>query len=334
MAIAIAVVLAGVAGFLLWLGHRAWRQMAGSAGRLVEARPEAREIRMPQRPPRADALVYLFGHCFARPPRPGRSAGRLAAFDPMTGQELEAREWAAKMLFALITEEREAGTMEFRIVERTPTMMPPFPHKNWELELRRLESPASSPLGDCLNVAFDMVERRAQRREATHTEEGQELRLTEEAQWYPLDLLVEKMLQVVRTETGFWEREGIYGDLRNYVVDALIAEGYLVEKGGDTLIDHFRRRKSEPIRETIEPVAPAAEALLRRLHVVRQRFGSAIFLAEEEPEVTYTHQNAPASLITLEDPAGSLLWADALGISIYETLVALRQLEPAGEGGL
>jgi hypothetical protein len=300
----------------------------------VEVGPGFRETRLPQRPPRADALVYLYGHRFVRPPRPGRSAGRMAAYDPLTGQELEAREWAAKMLFALFAEEQEEGSLELRIVERTPTMMPPFPHKNWELELRRLESTGSSPLGDCLNVAFDMVEKRAQRREAAHTEERRERHAIGEAQWYPLDLLVEKMLQVVRTETGFWEREGIYGDLRNYVVDALIAEGYLVEKGGDTLIDHFRRRKIEPVRETIEPIAPVAESLLQRLHSLRQRFGSAVFLAEEEPEMTYTHQNTPASLVTLEDPAGSLLWADALGISIHETLVALRQLEPAGEGGL
>jgi hypothetical protein len=158
--------------------------------------------------------------------------------------------------------------------------------------------------------------------------------LPEEAQWYPLDLLIEKMLQIVRAETSFWEREGVYGDLRNYVVDALVAEGYLMETGGDTWVEHFRRRRVEPNREAIQSVAPDAEALLRRLSAWRQRFGSTMFLAEEEPEVTYTHLNTPASLVTVDNPADSLLWADALGITIYEALVSLRQLEPTGEGGV
>ena len=152
--------------------------------------------------------------------------------------------------------------------------------------------------------------------------------------WFPLDLLIEKMLTVVRAETSFWEREGVYGDLRNYVVDALIAEGYLTETSGNTWIEHLRARRVEANREAIEPLAPAAEALLRRLHSVRQRFGSADFLTGEEHEITYTHLNSPAALINLEDPAEGLLWADALGITIYEALVSLRQLEPSGEGGM
>ena len=324
MAVAIGLVLTALAALLLWLGSRGWRSLVASAGQLAQARPEIQEIPLPVRPPRADSLVYLFGHQFVRPPRAGRTAGRLAAIAPLTAQELEAREWTAKMLFALFAEQREAGALDFRIIERSPTMMPPSPHKNWELEACRLEPLLSSPLGDCLSVAFEMAEKRSHAADNDGASEGG---------WAPLDILIEKMLQIVRAETTFWEREGVYGDLRNYVVDSLIAEGYLIEKGGDTWIDHFRRRRIEPNREVIAPVEPAAEALLKRIQTVRQRYGSSLFAQEDEPDVTYTHQNVPASLTTLEDPARSLLWADALGITLYEVLVSLRQLEPAGEGG-
>jgi hypothetical protein len=328
VSIAIAVFLALLAGLLLWAGHRLWHMMMQSAGRLAEAQPQVRDLPATPRPVRADALVYLFGNEFARPPKPGRSAGpRLAAIAPLTDQELDAREWASKMLFALLAEEHEEGTLEFRVVPHTPSMMPPFPYKNWELEVRRVEPLTPSPLADCLGVAFDMVEKRAQRSEPEATADEDELH------WHPLDFLLEKMLVVVRAETSFWEREGVYGDLRNYIIDTLVAEGYLVEKGGNTWIDHLRRRRIEPNREAIEELAPAAEALLRRLHGIRQRNGSALWTVGEEPEISYTHLNTPASLTSLDDPEQGMLWADALGISLYEALVALRQLEPTNEGG-
>jgi hypothetical protein len=236
-------------------------------------------------------------------------------------------------LFALLAEEREAGAIEFRVVDRTPTMMPPFPYKNWELEARRLEPFLPSPLGDCLGVAFDMLAKRSRAQQRAGAESPEEQAGELSPQWYPLDLLIEKMLTVVRAETSFWEREGVYGDLRNYVIDAMIAEGYLEDKSGNTWIDHLRRRRLEPNREVIEQLAPAADALLRRLHSVRQRCGSAVFLNSEETEVTYTQLNTPASLTSLDDPAEGLLWADALGITLFEVLVSLRQLEPTSEGG-
>lgn len=337
MGIAIAVFLGLVGIVLLWFGHHAWRRLMGAAGRAGESvrpeRPEAPEVR---RPVRADALVFLFAHEFVRPPRPGRAVSpRLQARAPLTGEEIDPRDWATKLLFALLVEHVEEGAIELRVVERVPTLMPPFPHKNWELHLRRRGPLFSSPLGDCLAVAFEMVEKKARLPERVEGEsEGRALSRPPESPWVPLDLLIEKMMQVVRAETTFWQREGVYGDLRNYVADCLVAEGYLIEKTSNTWIEHLRKRRLEPDLEAIEKLRPAAEALRRRLHLVRQRFGSAEFLGEDERQSSYNHVNAPARLTQVEGDVSEILWADALGLSLYEVLVGLRQLEPSGEGGV
>lgn len=332
MSIAIAVFLVGVGVFLLWLGHKAWKdlmksvsQVSGGPEPMVEPRPT------PLRPVRADALVYLYGHRFVRLPKSGRAVSpRLQAFAPLTGEGLDAGDWTTKMLFVLWAEQHEVGAIEFQVIERTPTLMPPFPHKNWEMQVRRVEELFSSPLGACMAVAFDMVEKRRDREE-----EGTEaVAFPAEPQWFPLDLIIEKMLQVVRAETSFWQRESVYGDLRNYVADALVAEGFLQEVGANTWIQHLRRRRLEPDREAIQELETSAEDLLDRLETIRRRYGSAEFLADDEREVSYTHLNTPAALIQVNGNVQDLLWADALGISIYETLVGLRQLEPTGDGGL
>jgi len=336
MSIAIAVFLVGVGIFLLWLGHNTWKNLMKSAGQVSgmrESRVEPEPI--PPRPVRADALVYLYAHRFVRPPKSGRAVSpRLQAFAPLTGEELDDGDWAAKMLFVLFGEQHEAGAVEFQVSERTPTLMPPFPHKNWEMQGRRVEELLSSPLGDCMSVAFDMVEKRRDSQEQEEEPPIEALGPPAEPQWFPLDLVIEKMLQVVRAETSFWQRESVYGDLRNYVAEALVAEGFLREVGANTWIEHLRRQRLEPDREAIAKLETSAEDLLRRLRMIRERYGSAEFLADDEREVSYTHLNTPAALTQVSGSVQDLLWADALGISIYETLVGLRQLEPTGDGGL
>jgi hypothetical protein len=335
MGIAIAIFLALVAAALLWVGYHAWQHLMRSAEQVAApARPEAREAPQVRRPVRADALVYLFAHNFVRPPKPGRLVNaRFQARAPLTGEELDPRDFAAKMLFALLVEDSEGGGIDYRVIERVPTLMPPFPHKNWELQVRRVGPLLSSPLGDCLTVAFDMAEKKTRLPEAVEESAGRALEREAEPPWVPLDLLIEKMLQVVRAETTFWQREGVYGDLRNYVADCLVAEGYLVERSGNTWIEHLRKRRLEPDREAIQPLASAAEALRRRMRAVRQRHGSAELLGEDERQASYTHLNAPAHLTQVEGDVAEILWADALGLTLYETLVGLRQLEPNAEGG-
>lgn len=335
MATAIAVFLLLVAGVLLWVGYHAWQHLMRSAEQVgAPVRPEPRETPQRGRPVRADALVYLFAHEFVRPPKPGRAVSpRFQARAPLTGEELDPRDLAAKMLFVLLMEAGEEGGLRQRVVERVPTLMPPFPHKNWELQVQRVGPLVSSPLGDCLAVAFDMAEKKARQPETVEETGNRALERAGEAPWVPLDLLIEKMLQVVRAETTFWQREGVYGDLRNYVADCLVAEGYLIERTSNTWIEHLRKRRLEPNMELVEPLAPAAEALLRRMRSLRQRYGSAELLGEEERQASYTHLNAPAHLIQVEGDVADLLWADALGLTVYEALVGLRQLEPNAEGG-
>jgi hypothetical protein len=199
--------------------------------------------------------------------------------------------------------------------------MAPFPHKNWELEVRRLEPLAATPLGDCMNATLDVLEKRS----------GPDL---DENGWIPLDLVLEHMLRSVRAGMSFWQREGVYGDLRNYVAGCLIKEGYLVEKDSGTLVEQFRKTKVEPREELIRALEAEAEGLRSRLRETRERYGSSIFLEKEDRETTYTHTNTPAALTTLDSTRSPILWADALGISIYESLAIIRQLEPTGEGGL
>lgn len=324
VAIAIVLVLAGVA--VLWLGQHLWRSFTQSLAEVAQPPPDTpREALTRPHGLRADALVFLFAERFVRTPAPNKPVNpRLRAGAPLTDEDLDARDWACKLLFALLAEQHELGAVEFRTVSRTPTLMPPFPHKNWELEARRERRLADSPLGDCLAVAFDMLEKRTRPGE---DEPGPD----EPGGWYPLELVVEKMLTVVRAETGFWQREGVYGDLRNYVAETLAAEGYLTENTSNTWVEHFRRRRMEPNREAIATLAEEADALRHRLRSLRRRYGSAEFLGEEDREATYTHLNTPASLTSVED-VSQVLWADALGITIFETLVALRQLEPTGDG--
>jgi hypothetical protein len=330
MGIAIALVLV-----LLWAGYHAWRHvLAGVEQIAAPARPERRESPAAPRPVQADALVYLFAHRFVRPPSAGRAVNpRFQARAPLTGEELDPRDFAAKLLFALLMQDAEAGALEYRVVERVPTLMPPFPHKNWEVQVRRAGSLLSSPLGDCLAVAFEMVEKKMRLPEISEETHARGPALPGEAPWAPLDLLVEKILEVVRAETTFWQREGVYGDLRNYVEDNLVAAGYLEDRGGNTWLEHLRKRRLEPNRQAIESLAPAAEALLHQMRQVRQRHGSAELLGEDERQASYTHVNAPAHLTQVEGDVTDLLWADALGLTLYETLVGLRQLEPNAEGG-
>ena len=333
VAIAVVLTLAGVA--LLWAGYHAWQHLMASAEQVATPpRPEVHEAPPVHRAPRAEALVYLFAHQFVRSPKPGRVVNpRFQARAPLSGEELDPRDFAAKMLFALLAEVAEEGGVDNRVVERVPTLMPPFPHKNWELQVRRVGALVASPLGECLAVAFDMVEKKMHLPEPVEDTRGRALERPGEGPWVPLDLVIEKLLEVVRAETTFWQREGVYGDLRNYVADCLVAEGYLIERGGNTWIEHLRKRRLEPNLETVEPLAPAAAALQRRMRQVRQRYGSAELLGEDERSASYTHVNAPAHLTQVEGDVADILWADALGLTLHETLVGLRQLEPNSEGG-
>ncbi|HEY3397950.1 MAG TPA: hypothetical protein VGM19_09870 [Armatimonadota bacterium] len=337
MGLAIGLFLAVLAAVLLWVGSRAWRQVIRSVGTAAApAAAEPRPVGDTLVPVQADALVYLFAGSFVRPPKAGRAVNpRFQARAPLTDEELDPRDWAAKMLYVLLAELVERGQVEFLITERVPTLMPPFPHKNWEMQIRRTAPLLPSPLSDCLGVAFDTLEKRSKAAEADP--EGSRDEATSrpgEAPWFPLDLVLERMLQVVRAETTFWQREGVYGDLRNYVADSLVALGYLIEITGNTWIETLRRRRLDPNIPAIEKLAPSAETLLQRVRSIRQRYGSSAFLGESERDASYTHLNAPASLTQVEGDVTQILWADALGISLYEILVAIRQLEPTGEGGV
>jgi hypothetical protein len=324
----IVILLAVLTALLLWLGFRTYSTLSTDSTQAPspeEDPPPSTDMVLPSRPARADALVYLYGNRFAKPSSGKRAVARhLRAFCPLADdEELDSPDWSAKMLFALLAEAKEAKQVDFRLVERTPARMAPFPHKNWELEVKRQEPLPATPLGDCMNNAFEIMEKRASRREDLDNEG-----------WIPLDLVFEQMLKEVRGTMTFWQREGVYSDLRNYVAKCLVQEGYLVEQDSGTLVEQFRKSKLVPREDLIRALEGEAEDLRLRLRDLRERYGSSVFLEKEDRESTYTHLNTPAALTTLDSTKSPILWADALGVSIYESLAVIRQLEPTGEGGI
>ena len=129
MEFVIAIFLAAVGVTLLVGGSRIYRKLMVRAAEM--SRPE------PQSPAEGegatgevapDGLVYLFGHEFARekPSRVG-ALSRDKAHAPLTEVELDPEDWALQILYAALADVHMDSCLDCRVVERTPTFMPPFP---------------------------------------------------------------------------------------------------------------------------------------------------------------------------------------------------------------
>lgn len=331
MELAIALVLVGLGAVILVGGYRFYRRLMARAAELSIPRQEtpAHDV-VVSGDVHADGLVYLFAHEFVqhRSPRP-TALPRERAFAPLTEAELDPEDWALQLLYATLCDLHAQSAIQFRIVEREATLMPPFPQKRWEMELiQRMPFP-SSPIADALGVAVELMRSRQQQRVAQGKAEPGEL-------WCPLDELIERALKAMRQEITFWERSGVYGDLRNYVASALVAQGYLIQPASETWLQRSRSRRPRANELAIDRLRPQAEALKRRLRQFRLKHGSPYARGELEPEEgqRLPLANVDPALTTGDPDCDNMPLDDCLRISIHEALVSLRQLEPSGDAGI
>jgi len=78
---------------------------------------------------------------------------------------------------------------------------------------------------------------------------------------------------------------------------------------------------------------PDAEALSEELEAFRLRHGGGLIPADPATEMEALKE-VDSSLLSPGDRLGDMPVDEALRISIYETVQALRQLEPSGEPGV
>jgi len=331
MQVAIALFLLALGLVILVGGYRMYRRLMARAAELSEPQPEtppddivvAGEVM-------ADGLAYLFAEDFVREkPARGMALARDRAYAPLTQTELDPEDWATQILYATLCDLHLHSYIQTRIVERTATLMPPFPQKRWEMEvIQRMPFP-SSPVMSAMEVAIEVMRSRHQQRVAQGKSEPGEL-------WCPLDEVIERALKAMRQEITFWERAGVYGDLRNYVASALVAQGYMVQPGRDTWLNRSRSRRPRPNLLATEALRDEAEGLRRRLRQFRMKYGSAYARGElqADPEERQAVPETDPRLLTQEEDFDQMPLDDCLRISIHEALVSLKQLEPSGDAGV
>jgi len=332
MQIAIAVVLAAVGAWLFVVIFRALRGAQRRLSEMAEQTPETR-LAPPsaEDPVRADGLVYLFAHDFVKPVprRPLGAVPRDRAYACQTQDELDTDDFARQLLYALLADLISEGALTWRFVRRDPTFMPPYPHKQWELQFR-LERPlVPSPLNESLGVAFELSLKNRLRGKTTEGDDGPE---TPDA-YFSLDELLERMLKAIRQEMTFWERGNCCSDLRHHVENALIAQGYLDAPTRDTWLDTVRRNRPTLNLEPVQGLGPDATALARRLEAFRQRFGPPVALEPQQDEKGQIVDIEP-SLATHTGDLDDMPLDDCLRLTIHESIASIKQLEPSGEAGI
>lgn len=323
MEFAIGVALALVGAALLIVGWKAWQQLIRRAGELAAEEVGIPSVPVPEGPVGADGIVCLYAHQFVRPAT--KAGGRDKAFAVLTDQELDPEDFALQLLYALLTDMFREGRLDFRMAEREPSYTPPFPNKAWELQVRQLGELPASPLANAMGVAFEMIlGRRRARRGRTEADDD----------WVALDDLIDRMLRAIRQELSFWERTGVYGDLRTYVENALVAQGYLIHPKQTTWLDRVRQRRRRPNVEAIEELAEEAQQLRARLVSFRQQYGSPQATEDLAEEGPLPIQQVDPNLMDTGRSLGELPLDDCLRTSLYEVLTSLRQLEPSSDAGV
>ncbi len=322
--IIIAVVLVGVGVWLLRWGQRLWNAFTRRAQVGAEPEPPTAEEREVRGPAGVDGLVFLFAHQFVvSPPPTGAASPDRIASAPLTQEAIDGQDWANQLIYAVLAEQYQNGCIEFRVVERIPTLMPPFAQKCWELQVKQQRLLAASPLGECVNTAFEMLHKRQRTKQASGGDEGKPVE-----GWCCLDELIEWVLKTVRTEISFWQRQGVYQDLRNYVQESLVAANYLIEQPRDTWLERMRPRQFHPNKSAIDPLHDEAEALRQRLRQFREQHGSPQAQQDDDDQPRRIEETVAPDLMSPERPLDELPLEDCLRISIYEALMGLRELEP------
>ncbi len=318
MELAIALALAALGVVALVAGWKVWQKLMARAEELSAEEPSTVPV-AGEGPAGPDGLVCLFSHEFVRPAR--KPGGRDRAFAPLTEDELDPEDFALQMLYALLAELFMDGRIDFRIAEREPPYTGPFPTKSWELQVEQLEDLPPSPLANAMTVAFEMILGRRKRRRRQDN-------------WVAIDDLIDRMLRAIRQELSFWERTGVYGDLRTYVENALVAQGYLLPPERSTWLDRVRQKRRRPNVPAIEKLADEARRLRERLVEFRRRYGSTEAVEGVEVEGPLPIGNVDPKIIDAKTAIGELPLDDCLRASLYEVLTELKQLEPSSDSGV
>jgi len=329
--VAIAVVLVALG---VWLFFLVFRLARGAQRRLAElAQPAEPGTRIgpisAEGPVRADGLIYLYAHDFIKP-APRRAMGsvpRDRAYACQTQDELDPEDFARQLLYAMLVEQLSEGRLSWRTVSRSPTFMPPYPHKQWELQLRQDQALPSSPLNESLQVAFELGRKGRARRPSDEAPEQTP------DEFFTVEDLIERMLKAIRQEMTFWERGTCCSDLRHHVESALIAQGYLDAPARDTWLETVRRGRPTLNLEPVQALAQEAKALARRLETFRKRFGSPYALQPEKDEKGQLVDTDPA-LATKTEGLDDMPLDDCLRLTLHEAITAIKQLEPSSEAGI
>lgn len=328
--IGIIVVLITV-GVLVWLkgGKFISDLLAGEAEAISEEAQAPTEPREPVGPVGPDCLMVLFGDRFVDRPQAGKHVSpRLRSYAPLTEEELDSQHWAQQIIYVTLVGLYEQGSIDFRTVERMATLMPPYPSKTWELQLSQVGPMPESPISDALAVAFGLLRRRDRNSGASDSGASD----SDERHWVSLDSVLEQALKTMRQEMTFWQRSGVYGDIRQYVEAALIAQGYLIEPSQPTWLDRVRTQRPGVHEEGVLRLERQAEELAKEIADFRARHGGN--LLAETPREVEALQHVNEAILSPPEDAPELPIDEVLRISIYETLIAIRQLEPSGDAGV
>ncbi len=267
-----------------------------------------------------DGLIVLFGDRFVGKASSSKMVSpRQRCYAPLTEEELDPIDWAFHILYTTLATLYEDKSIDLRVVARSATLMPPYPQKTWDLELAQIGPMPESPMTDVMAVSFDLMRRKARDTEEEHN-------------WVSLDVLVEQSLKTIRQELTFWQKAGVYGDLRQYVEAALVAQGYLIEPHRPTWLDKVRQCRPTVHLEGVLRLEPDAEALGERMAAFRATHGGNM-LPEGGTEVEAL-KDVAHGLLSPGDSVEEIPMDEILRISIYETIQALRQLEPSGDAGV
>ncbi|MEN6643746.1 MAG: hypothetical protein ABFE08_15005 [Armatimonadia bacterium] len=314
---------------LLFMVLKGLRQLGRFLGQMGAEREDKPARQVAEGPITSDGLLYLFAHEFVKPAprRPLGSVSRDRAFAVCKPDlELDTDDFAERLLYVALMELHTEGCLETRLVRRDPGYMPPYPHKQWELQLRQTRAFPSAPLCDSLGVSFDLCRKNRLRRKS-------EDELSVEDDFFTLEEVVERSLKTIRQEMSFWERGTVSSDIRNYVMTALIAQGFLLQPDKETWLDTVRGKRPQVNEGAAASVEHMVTALQRRIETFRKTHGSAHALTPQEDEKGQLVDIDPAVMNARED-LDQLPLDDCLRATIHETVVSIKQLEPSGEAGI
>lgn len=326
IALAIILTLFGIA--LLVVIFRALGSVKQRIRALTEDKPLQVERPHLEGPVTMDGLVYLYAQNFVKeaPKRPMGSIPRDRAYACQTDLELDCEDFAKQLVYVVLTELYGQRSLQTRVVKRDPTYMPPYPQKQWEMQMRQAAPFASSPLADSFAVGFELSQKNRARLKKVE-------KLDHEDEYFALEEILERSLKAMRQEMTFWERGTLCSDLRRYVETALVAQGYLNPPDRDTWLDTVRTKRPTCNEAAVAGVEHEAQAQLRRLETFKKMHGSPFAAAPEKDEKGQIVDIDPA-VISATGDFEAMPVDDVLRATIHEAIVSMKQLEPSGEAGI